>query len=244
MSPADAHSIRFLPTDFARYREEVQANPEHNAARLEVRQKLDAIGKHLSGALSKGKVSFAARTSLHHPYRFNRNRVDSQWLYLSRSEKERKTLQRKLGIELSKEIDQGYTHTILVLEVNELGIECALRVHQSAWWDSENLKRSLATLEGRNSFKATLESLEGYVLRIHDHRRSRDCIEIEAEDLSEVARYFVPGEHWLHIERSISREDEFITDEGLLDRLEKEFRGLLPAYEHIRWAPSNDRLFS
>lgn len=244
MGPPDPRSIRFLPTDFARYQEQLQTNPEHNAARLEVRQKLEALGKHLTSVLSKGKVTFACRTSLHHPYRFNRNRVSSQWLYLSRSDKERKTLQRKLGIELSKEIEQGYTHTILVLEINESGLECALRIHQSAWWDSENFKRSLSTSDGRESFRAAIESLEGYSLRIHDHQRSRECVGITSEDLQEVARYFVPGEHWLHIERSFSSEDPFVTSDGIVDRLEAQFRGLLPAYQHIRWAPSNDRLFS
>jgi len=244
MNPPDPRRIQFLPTDFARYREELQTNPEHNPARLEVRQKLEAIGKHLTGVLSKGKTSFAARTSLHHPYRFNNNRVSNQRLYLSRSDKERKTLQRKLGVELSKEIEQGYTHTILVLQVNESGLECALRIHKSAWWDSENFKRSLATDEGRESFRNALESLAGYCLRIDDHRRARSCSDITSEDLQEVARYFVPGEHWLHIERSISTDDVFVTSDGILERLEAEFRGLLPAYEHIRWAPSNDRLFS
>ncbi len=235
--------VRFLPTDFERFRPEVQSNPEYNAERLEVRRKLDAIGKHLCRKLEGERIALTARASLHHPYRFNRFQVDSQWVYLSRAEKERRLLKRILGVELGEDLDQNYVHVLLVLEIHQHGLEIALRVHKDAWWDGENIKRRLAAAAERESFAALLRSLAGYGLHIHDYRNVHACGTMTAEEVANTIQYYKPGEHWLHIERAIPRDDPWIAADGLLERLEVEFRRLLPVYGFIGWSPSNNFLF-
>ncbi len=242
-SPIDPREVRFLPTDFEKFRESIQRNPEFNDARLEVRRKLDAIGKHLLKALASKDLELVSRASLHHPYKFNAFRVASQWVYLSRGEKERKAIVRHLGVDLGKDLDQNYTHTILVLEIAEKGLEIALRIHKGAWWDGENLKRGLKTEARRDELAAALHSLVGYGFRLGDHRRVRPCDEIQGRDLAEAMRYYIPGDQWLHIERAIPRDDPFVTESGLLERIEAEFRAMLPAYRLLKWSKGNDLLF-
>ncbi|MFQ5655739.1 MAG: hypothetical protein ACE5GW_13540 [Planctomycetota bacterium] len=235
--------IRFLPTDFERFRPELQRDRTHNAARLEVRRKLDALGKALAKSLSGPDLALTSRASLHHPYRFNRFRVESQWVYLSRAEKERRELKRILGVELGRDLDQNYVHAILVLEIHQHGLGTAIRIHKDAWWDGENLKRSLSAADRREAFARLLGALPCHGLHIHDHRRIRPCAEITPEEIAETLRYYTPGEHWLHISREIPRDDPFVTDEGLPARLEEEFRSLLPVYRSMRWSPENNFLF-
>jgi hypothetical protein len=234
--------IRFLPHDFERFRPEVQRNEEYNAERLEVRRKLDAIGKFLVKRLGDD-VSLKSRASLHHPYRFNRFKVDSQWVYLSRSDKERRALKRILGVELGKDLDQNYTHVLLVLEIHQHGLEIALRIHKDAWWDGENFKRRTAVAAERDQLAALLGRLPGYGLRIHDFKRVHPCGKITAGEIAETLRYYTPGEHWLHIAREIPRDDPLVTEDDFMERIVSEFQRLIPVYRYLLWTEASNYLF-
>ena len=239
-----ADGVNFLPSDFERFQDSVQTDPEFNDARLEIRRKLDQLAKQGAESLSKAPHILTARASLHHPHKFNAFRISSQWGYLSRGDKERKKLQRLLGEEIGKDLDSDYIHTMLVLEIDQEGLNIALRIHQKAWWDGENLKRMLDDEESRVSVAETLQPLEGYRLRIHDHRNSRDCATIDDLELIEISKHYTPGEHWLHVERKIGRDEIFVTSGGFAQRVLDEWKRLLPAYRSFCWHSTNDHLFA
>ncbi|MEC9475759.1 MAG: hypothetical protein VX764_01840 [Planctomycetota bacterium] len=234
----------FLPSDFERFSENAQTDPEFNDARLEVRRKLDQLGKHGAQTLSKSPYLLVSRASLHHPHKFNDFRIASQRVYLSRGDKERAQLQQLLGQEIGQDLDSDYMHTMLVLEIDQEGLTFALRIHQNAWWDGENLNRQLADEDTRPSIASTLQPLEGYRLRIHDHRSSRDCTEIDDLELLEIQKHYTPGDHWLHVERKFARNDLFVSSGGFSQRVISEWKRLLPAYRAFCWHPTNDHLFS
>jgi hypothetical protein len=52
--------IKFLPTDFEKFADSVQDNAEFNDARLEVRRKLDLLGKAGGEKLSDGVHDFVS----------------------------------------------------------------------------------------------------------------------------------------------------------------------------------------
>ena len=145
----NSDEVAFLPTDFERFRESVQTDPEFNEARLEVRRKLESIGKSAADALSAPPYLLVARASIHHPHQFNGFRVAQQCTYLSRGKKERTFLKKHLGDEIGEDLDTDYTHTQLVLQIDEQGLIFALRIHAKAWWDGENLKRLLGDEDER-----------------------------------------------------------------------------------------------
>ncbi|MEE2883088.1 MAG: hypothetical protein VYD70_05120 [Planctomycetota bacterium] len=236
--------VTFLPSDFERFRDSVQTDPEYNDARLEVRQKLHQLGKLGAETLSKPPHLLVARASIHHPHKFNDFRIASQRVYLSRGEKERAQLQQLLGQELGQDLDRDYIHTMIVLEIDQEGLTFALRIHQQAWWDGENLKRLLSDEDTRPSIAETLQPLEGYRLRIHDHRSSRDCTKIDDLELLEIQKHYTPGDHWLHVERRVAKDDLFVSSGGFSLRVISEWKRLLPAYRVLCWHPANDRLFS
>ncbi|MFN0058995.1 MAG: hypothetical protein ACKVX7_11105 [Planctomycetota bacterium] len=236
--------LEFLPTDFERFRPELARDPIHNAARLEVRRKLDGFGKRLAKRYALAGETFVSRASLHHPYRFNAYKVETQFVYLSRSDVERNKIKKILGAELGADLDQNYVHTLITLEIHEHGLELALRVHQNAWWDGENLKRQAAREDARTRLAAALHALPGFAMRIHDFRREHPCETMTGAELVETFKYYKPGEHWLHIERALARADELVTVPGLESRLATIFDTLLPVYRAIRWSPENNFLFA
>ncbi len=236
--------VTFLPSDFDRFRESVQTDPEFNDSRLEVRTKLDLVGKAGAQALSAAPFLLVSRASLHHPHQFNGFRVASQRTYLSRGVQERKKLQKHLGAEIGKDLDTDYTHSMLVLEIDEKGLTFALRIHKDAWWDGENLKRWMGDEEQRLTIANTLQPLEGYTLKVHDHRRTRACSTIDDLELAEIRKSYTPGEHWLHVEKKIDRDDLFISSSGFEQRAISEWKRMLPAYRCFCWHPENDRLFA
>ncbi|MEE2857780.1 MAG: hypothetical protein VX949_10345 [Planctomycetota bacterium] len=240
----NSDEVAFLPTDFERFRESVQTDPEFNEARLEVRRKLERIGKVAADALSTAPYLLVARASIHHPHRFNGFRVAQQCTYLSRGEKERTFLKKHLGDEIGEDLDTDYIHTQLVLQIDERGLIFALRIHPKAWWDGENLKRLLGDEDERPTIASALQPLEGYSLRVHDHKRTRECKGIDDLELAEMRKSFTPGEHWLHVERRFERDDLFITSGGFEQRAIAEWKRLLPAYRCFCWHPDNDRLFA
>ena len=245
IKPADAgEELRLTENDFTLYRKEFQRNEEYNDRRLVVRRRLDAIGKKLCKSLTTKSLSLTSRASLHHPYTFNGYCVRSQMVYLSRAEKERKALKRILGVELGKDLDQNYVHVLMVLEIDEQGVEVAIRVHKSAWWDGENLKRRLNSLEQREVFAGLLQQLHGYSLRIDDFQRLHACETITAKEIQETLGYYKPGDHWLHILQRFDRDDPFVTEPDFMERVEAEFSALLPTFTQINWSNKNNYLFS
>ncbi len=239
-----SEEVVFFPSDFERFRESAQTEAEFNDARLEVRQKLDQLGKAGASALSQPPFLLTSRASLHHPHKFNGFRVASQWTYLSRGDQERKVLKSQLGAEIGADLDADYIHAMLVLEIDEAGLTIALRIHQKAWWDGENLKRLLGDEDQRPDIARALQPLKGYQLRIHDHRKTRRCETIDDLELAEFRKSYTPGEHWLHVEKKFAREDVFISSGGFEQRVISEWKRLLPAYQIFCWHPENDRLFA
>ncbi|MDG1455446.1 MAG: hypothetical protein P8R38_04510 [Planctomycetota bacterium] len=236
--------IKFLPTDFEKFADSVQDNAEFNDARLEVRRKLDLLGKAGGEKLSDGVHDFVSRASLHHPHKVNSFKVDKQWVYLSRAESERKELQGRLGQEIGEDLGSDYNHAVLVLEIQHSGLTLALRIHPRAWWDGENLRRQMGRQEGRENLAAAVKPLKGFRLRIDDNKTSRACETVDEIEWMTVRKHFTPGEHWMHIEKHIDGDSLFVSSGGFQERLLDEWSRLLPAYKLFCWHKNNDELFA
>lgn len=235
--------LTFSSRSFQLFAPDLQRDPIHNAARLEIRRKLDAFGKRLGKHLAADDLAFASRASLHHPYRFNAYKVQSQFVYLSRAPKERKHLKSILGVELGKDLDQNYVHVNLALQIEHDGLTLALRIHQNAWWDGENFKRQAKTDAGRATLCEAIRPAAGFGLRIHDHKSVAACESMEPDVLKEKLGYYTPGEQWLHVEKVVPKNDAWITEPGLEGRATEAFESLVPLYRAIRWTPENNFLF-
>lgn len=229
--------------DFLAFERHKWSDPEANPERLLLKRKLQAIGEGLNARLAVAGGDLTLRTSIHNPYTYNGNRVDSLWLYLAPSDKEKKALRDLLGVEFASDTDASYVHANLVLEIDYHGLNLGLRVHERAWWDTQNLKGRCSERKGAEEFAGLLDGVVGeYALRIHDWPAKHAVRGMKWDGLMGVLRHFEPGQHRLRIWRSIAKADPEWRDPAFYERVAEEFVSLLPVYRFIVWSPTNNFL--
>ncbi len=233
-------SEAFLERDFKAYERHRQDDPEYNALRLAVRRKLkamvDATGKEAKGL----GVDLSAQAGLHHPYTFNSYRVREQRAYLCRGAKERKKLASFFGEALGKDAETHYIQTVLEVCIDDQIVEAALRIHPQAWWDGENLKKKLRSDDAvLAEFCQLLRALPaGFHLKLHDWKKDNWCSVIKPGDVKEVLEFYTPGNHWLHIQRQLPKEDAVDMGVEAEAWVRTSLLALLPVYRFILWDPS------
>ncbi len=233
----------FSPKDFLAFERHKWSDPEYNAERLMLKRKLHAIGEPLRAHLLQAGEDLLLRTSLHHPYVYNGHRVDSLWLYLSPSDKAKQPLRDLLGVEFAADTDASYIHANLVLEIDFQGLNLGLRVHERAWWDTQNAKSRCAERAGAEEFADLLNGVnERYALRMHDWKQVYRCGRLRWDDVLNYFRRFTPGVHRLNVLRTVPKGEAEATDSGLFSRVAEEFRSLLPVYRFLLWSPDNNHL--
>ena len=235
----------FTTADFAAYEEKHQRDPEYNAHRLAVRRKLDSFGKAAKRMLkSECDLDLATRTSLNHPYKYNAGRVNAQWVYLSRTPKDKKALNALVGPALAKDVDTHYIQTTLVLSIDDEGIEQALRIHALAWWDGINLKNKVQDRVELENWTELLNGLpEGFILFMDRWLKQYPAGTLAASDLRAYFRSSQPGEHWLNLRRRIPIHVAVELGSELKEFAFEGFRALAAPYRYLCWTPGNNSLF-
>jgi hypothetical protein len=235
------------------------SDPQFNDRRLVTRRKLLSIAKaaagrtrvSVNGGNTGGKGSKAteldARTSLHHPHRFNGMRVERMWAYLCRGKAEKTRLRKVLGADLAKDLDAAYRNAYLCVALESDALEVSLRIHADAWYDGQNLLNRVRA-EGVAGWRGLLDELVGYRLRLADWKGEWKCGELTPESLEEFLGYYKPGEQALVIEHrtpcppgSPARAAAFA--DGVPEHLIEELARLVPLYRFTAWSKESDFLF-
>lgn len=233
----------FTAQDFRAFERHKWADAEYNAERLQLKRKLHRIGEPLRAAVAAAGEDLTLRTSLHHPYVFNGHRVDSLWLYLAPADAAKRKLRDLLGVEFAADTDASYVHANFILAIDGAGLEMGLRVHERAWWDSQNAKGRCATREGAEEFARLLNDVPGgYALTMHDWKGSLPCGAVKWDGVLNYFRYFEPGRHRLRVVRTIPKDSPEAGDPGLFTRVAEEFQRMVPVYRFLLWSPENNHL--
>lgn len=230
----------FLERDFKAYERHRQDDPEYNALRLAVRRKLKAMVDATAKDAKAVGVELSAQAGLHHPYTFNAYRVREQRAYLCRSPKERKKLASFFGEALGKDAETHYIQTVLEVCLDDQIVECALRIHPQAWWDGENFKKRATQDPVRlEELTALLRALPpGFHLKVHDWKKDNWCAQAKAAELKETLSHYTPGNHWLHIQRQLPKEDALAMGPDAENWVKSSLLSLLPVYKFTLWDPS------
>ncbi|MFT4513896.1 MAG: hypothetical protein ACI89X_002265 [Planctomycetota bacterium] len=232
-------SEAFLERDFKAYERDLQKDPEYNALRLAVRRKLKGIADRVQKAAKPLGADLSVQAGLHHPYSFNAYRVKEQRAYLCRGAKERKKLATFFGEALGKDAETHYIQTVLEVCIDDEIVEAALRIHPSAWWDGENLKKKLLNdSDEMDSFCQMLKALPpGFNLKLHDWRVDHWCASLKPSAVQELMHHYTPGEHWLHVQRQLPKEDAVEMGTEAEPWVSNSLLSLLPVYKSILWTP-------
>jgi len=233
-------SEAFLERDFKAYERHRQDDPEYNALRLGVRRKLKAMADSTLKEAKTLGVELSSQAGLHHPYTFNAYRVREQRAYLCRNPKERKKLAAYFGEALGKDAETHYIQTVLEVCIDDQIVEAALRIHPQAWWDGSNFKKKLlddaAALEEFCKLLRTLPP--GFNLKLHDWKKDHWCAQAKAGEIKEMLQHYTPGEHWLHVQRQLPREDALAMGQEAETWVRTSLLALLPIYRMILWEPA------
>ena len=235
----EAMTEAFLERDFKAYEKHRQDDPEYNALRLSVRRKLKAMADAVQKEAKPLGTDLSAQAGLHHPYTFNAYRVREQRAYLCRGTKERKKLSAFFGEALGKDAETHYIQTVLEVCLDDQIVEAALRIHPQAWWDGENLKKKLlGDPAALDEFVRQLRALPpGFNLKLHDWKKDHWCSQAKAVEVKEMLQHYTPGEHWLHVQRQLPKEDALAMGPEGETWVRSSLLALLPIYRSILWEP-------
>ncbi len=243
---AKAELVPFEEGDFLCLAPSVERDPQFNDRRLVLRRKLLSLAKVFAARAKPLGLELDVRTSLHAPSSFNQMRVRRLWCYAARGKAEKRRLKGVLGADLAKDLDASYRNAYLCAAVEHDAVEVSLRIHADAWFDGQNLVQRVKK-EGLDGWKARLNELEGFRLRLHDWKGEWPCGKLIREQLEEFLKYYKPAEHQLVVERRWpaprgAREALFAPQ--VPGSIVEELLRLVPLYRYTAWSQESDHLFA
>ena len=212
--------------DFDAYAPAKWRSNVYNRDRLEVKQKLGALGRAAAPTLTGlDGAPLLLEESTEHPALWNHKQVDAQHVFFSRPAGARRELDtlmeraRSLSTLLDDPTPQR-NHLHLALSLGEAGLDVALRLSPDATVDRSNLEAKLADPDGRAHGLALLGALPpGFRLDVVTVAGRLLCVSLA---------------------RALPRVDAIALGDGLVARVAADLAALRPLYTFGAWAPTND----
>lgn len=212
--------------DFDAYAPAKWRSNVYNRERLDVKQKLAAIARAASPALTGlDGAPLVLEESTEHPALWNHKQVDAQHVFFSRPPAARRELDarmeraRALATLLDDPTPQR-NHLHLALSLAEGGLDVALRLSPDAAVDRENLEAKLADPDARAYAGGLVAALPpGFRLDVVAASGRLVCVSLA---------------------RALSRAAALALGDGLAPRVAADLAALLPLYTFGAWAPAND----
>lgn len=226
----------FVSADFELFQARFQSDPEWNARRLAVRQRLQALGTRVQEAWARGKIKLDRRESLHHPHATNGKRVRRQRTMLFRDRKARSALQRFLGKELGKDLDSAVNNLHLQAGLDDRRFYYGLRVDRGAWYDLNVLLKRAEEPPGREEIVAACRAAPGFELEV-DGRGARPLEAMSSRDWQDLTtKVLRPGESTLDLVRRVPADEVAAAGEEFEGRVVSGLESLIPFYRLACWS--------
>ena len=247
-------------SDFACYEPRKWKSNVYNRERLEVRQKLLALGQSCAGhLLGPDGAPLFLEASVEHPAVWNHKQVDSQSIFFSRNEAARKQLdgfidrQKPISSLLDDPTPQR-NHLFLGVTVLHESLDVVLKIHPDASVDRQNLERKLDEHYEAERLLGLLHELpEGFTIGVLPDQSALSA-DFSIEQLAEImsalppqsgaaSGMLIPGQpvHMFAIGTS-QPAAQFVamsTDEQAA-WVTAQLTLLLPIYRFIVWTRDND----
>ncbi len=238
----------FNDSDFDAYLENKWQSNVFNRERLEVKQKLLALGQLLSPHMHTPDLTpLEFEVSAEHPALWNQHRVKNQYLFFYRNAEARReidhiiTKQRPMAA-LIEDPSPLRHHLFTSVMIDKDGIELALKVHADAAVDVENLKKKCQEYFHREKLVDLIVNLpEGFTIGLTDELFTPTA-ECNDEMLSELIQRLPSADGWLEIRYSIPRTDPILSSDSFLEETDAKLTSALPVLAFITWRHDNDFL--
>lgn len=246
----------FTAADFDAYQPKKWKSNVFNRERLEVKQKLVALGRALEGAMVGPDGSpLAAEPSVEHPALWNHKQVEAQHLYFWRNEGARKELDAIIdrGKSIAAMIDDPTpqrNHLFLAVTLSEPAIELSLKLHPDARVDRDNLERKCDDHFEREKLVHLVRALgPGFQVGVTPELMPVDTLDEEKLQAllgqlgkGAAAPALAPAapQRLFYVGRAIPRAEAIAAGGALADDARAALTALLPIYRFIAWSRDND----
>jgi hypothetical protein len=183
----------FTAADFELYQPRFQSDPEWNGRRLEIRQRLMALGNDLVDGYAGLGIGLDRRESLHNPHATNGKKVRRQRTMLFRDKKAKKQLQSFLGRELGKDLDSAVNNVHFQVGLDHEGAYWGMRIDKGAWYDLNVLLKRAEQEPGREQLVEACQAAPGYQF-IVDRKGGRPLETFTTRHWRDLAGTLQPGE--------------------------------------------------
>jgi hypothetical protein len=246
----------FTLADFEAYAPKKWKSNVFNRERLEVKQKLVALGRELQGIMVGVDGSpLAVEPSVEHPALWNHKQVEAQHLFFSRNEGARKELDAIIDRQksLASMIDDPTplrNHVFLAATVGFDSLELSVKLHPDARVDCQNLERKCEDHFEREKLLRLLQGL-GAPFRAGVTPQLVPVAEIDDARIGEIVAALAapqspqpPGApvKLLYIGRAVPREEALALGAGVADVAQAAMASLIEIYRFIAWSRDNDFL--
>lgn len=238
----------FNNEDFDAYLEKKRTSNVYNLERLEVKQKLTALGKLLGPSLTALDGSILAQElSTEHPALWNGHRVDSQMLFFSRNEESRRHLDGIISRErtiasLVDDPSPQRNHIFLSLTIDHEGVEIALKVHADASVDRDNLQRKCEDYFQREKLRHAITSLPEEFRIGFGGQEVQPTKALSDEGLVKLIADLPGKNHWFTVGATFGRWDGRLAEADFAQLAAQYLKALLPVMHIMAWSRDNDSL--
>jgi len=242
------HFIGFTESDFDAYLDRKWCSNVFNRERLQVKQKLEALGHILTPRLegSDGEP-LASEVSIEHPAVWNHRQVSCQHLFFVRNRETQRELDgfisrsRSLA-SLVSDPSPLHNHAYLGLRIDSHEIEVAFALHSDAAVDRENLERRSADFFEREKLLASIRALgPAFSIGITGHALV-PCPELDDPGFLGLVKALPAAKSWLKVHQTFAREEVISEAEAFVDVAATALVELLPALHSLSWSRKNDKL--
>jgi transcription antitermination factor NusG len=236
----------FSTKDFDAYLQNKWESHVFNRERLEVREKLEALGKLLNPSLVGGDgAPLECEVSTEHPALWNQRKVQNQHLFFSRNKEARKEIEGIISknrsmAALIEDPSPLRNHIFLAVMIDKDQVELSLKLHTDAAVDRDNLQRKCQEYFHREKLVNLIQDLPaGFRVGIYGQSDGVTA-ELDDEAFQKLIQDLPSCDSWLAVRRTLSREDPAVTEPDFVDLARECLTQLLPIHNFIAWSREND----
>jgi hypothetical protein len=238
----------FIAKDFDAYLDHKWQSNAFNRERLEVKEKLLALGRMISPSMRAADGSpLECEVSAEHPALWNQRSVPDQHLFFSRSETARMELhgiisKARTMAALIEDPSPLRHHIFLSIMIDKQQLEFALKLHSDAAVDRDNLLRKCQEFFQREKLLQLLRGLpEGFSVGIAGGAEI-PTTDLDDEQLQSLIGQLPGADSWLVARRSVDRDDPAVLEPNFAEQARVALTQLLPLMEFIAWSRDNDHV--
>ena len=240
--------VPFTAKDFDAYLPNKWQSNVFNLERLQVKQKLKALGQLLAPSLHSVDGSpLACELSTEHPALWNQRTVKEQHLFFSRNLEARRELEgiisrQRTMAALIEDPSPLRNHLILFVRLDHEVLEFGLKLHHDASVDRENTQRKCQEYFAREKLLGLIKGLPGGVILRLGEQDGVPTADVDDPTLVQHIEGLNAPETWFSVTRELSRDDLSAGADDIAEQIRSCLTAILPLAHFMGWSRDNDNL--